>query len=165
MAIQPTDIAFRLSGGASNANPLLSLGGAASSVTAAATIFDRVDGTEAAGGDVEYRCEYVRNLHGSLTLVGAVAWVLSDTPEPLTTIAIGLGSSSMNGTEQAISDEQTAPISVTFLAAVNKAGGIALGDIPPGQTRAIWLRRTVSAGATVTASDPFTIRVEGDTAA
>lgn len=64
-----------------------------------------------------------------------------------------------------VADEQTAPTGVTFLAAVNKAGGIALGEIPPGQTRAFWLRRTVSAGATVTASDPFTIRVEGETAA
>lgn len=165
MAIQPTDIAFRLSGGSSNSNPLLSLGGVVSSVTASSTIFDSVSGTEAASGDTEYRAIYVRNLHGSLTLVGAVAWVQSDTPVAQTVIAVGLGTSAMNATEQTVADEQTAPTSVTFLAAVNKAGGIALGDIPPGQTRAFWMRRTVTAGAPVTASDPFTIRVEGETAA
>lgn len=165
MAILSTDIVFRLSGGASNSDPLLALGGAKSSVAAAATIFDAVDGTESAAGDVEYRCIYVRNNHGSLTLTNAVAWVQSDTPQALTVIAIGLGSSAMDGVEQTVANEGAAPGSVTFLAAVNKAGGIALGNIPPGQTRAIWLRRTVSAGATVTASDPFTIRAEGETAA
>ena len=165
MPITSTDIVFRLSGGASNSDPLLSLGGAKSSVAAAATIFDSVDGAESAAGDVEYRCIYVRNIHGSLTLTSAFAWVQSDTPQALTVIALGLGSSAMDGVEQTVANEGTAPAGVTFLPAVNKAGGIALGSIPPGQTRAIWLRRTVSAGAPVTASDPFTIRVEGETAA
>ena len=165
MPIQSTDIVFRLSGGASNSDPLLSLGGAKSSVAAAATIFDSVDGTESAAGDVEYRCIYPRNIHGSLTLTNAVAWIQSNTPQVLTTIEIGLGSSAMDGVEQAVANEGAAPANVTFLPAVNKAGGIALGSIPPGQTRAIWLRRTVSAGATVSASDPFTIRAEGETAA
>lgn len=163
MAILTTDIVFRLSGGASNAVPLSSLGGVRSSVAASATIFDNVDGEESTAGDVEYRCVYVRNLHGSLTLNNAVAWVQSETPQALTSIAVGLGSSVMDGTEQTVASESAAPTAVTFLAAINKAGGIALGNIPPGQSRAIWLRRTVAAGATVSASDPFTIRAEGET--
>lgn len=165
MPILTTDIQFRLSGGASNALPAASLGGAKSSIAAAATIFDSVSGTEAAAGDVEYRCIYVHNAHGSLTLDSAVAWVQSDTASASTVIAVGVGSSVMNGTEQTIASEDAAPTSITFLPAANKAGGTALGSIPPGQSRALWLRRTVSAGATVTASDPFAIRVEGETAA
>jgi hypothetical protein len=165
MAILSTDIVFRLSGGASNTLPAASLGGAKSSVPAAATIFDSVTGAESNGGDVEYRCMYVHNAHGSLTLDNAVAWVQSDTTSASTIIAVGVGSSAMNGTEQTVANEDTAPTSITFLPAVNKAGGTALGSIPPGQSRALWLRRTVTAGATVSASDPFTIRVEGDTAA
>lgn len=165
MPIVSTDIQYRLSGGAANAVPVASLGGAKSSVQAAATIFDSVSGTEASAGDVEYRCVYVRNAHGSLSLDNAVAWVQSDTTSALTIIAVGVGSSAMNGTEQTVANEDTAPTSITFLPAVNKAGGTALGSIPAGQSRALWLRRTVSAGATVTASDPFTIRVEGETTA
>ncbi len=165
MAILTTDIVYRLTGGASNSDPLLSLGGAASSFTASAAIFDRVTGVEAGVGDVEYRCIVARNIHSSLTLSGAVAWVQSDTPQVLTNISLGLGTSVVNGVEQTIATEDTAPLGVTFLAAANKAGGIVLGDIPAGQTRAFWLRRAISAGATATASDPFTIRVEGETAA
>jgi hypothetical protein len=163
MSILTTDIKFRLSGGSANSNPDASLGGAISSIDAAATIFDKVNGAESAAGDVEYRLIYPRNQHGSLTLVNAMAWVQADTTSAQTVIAVGVGSSALNGTEQTVADENTAPTGVTFLPAVNKAGGVALGDIPPGQSRALWLRRTVTAGASVTASDPFTIRVEGDT--
>lgn len=165
MPILSGDIARLLSGGAANSDPLLSLGGAKSSVAAAAAIFDRVSGLESGAGDIEYRCIYVRNQHGSLTLNSAVAWVLSDTPSASTTIALGLGSSLMDGIEQTVASEGAAPTGVTFLPAIDKAGGIALGNIPPGQTRAIWLRRTVTAGAAATASDPYTIRVEGETEA
>jgi len=164
MAIQPTDIQFRLSGGASNASPAASLGGAKSSVAADASIFDDVSSAEAAAGDVEYRCVYVHNSHASLPLVGAVLWIPSNTPSTSTTVDVGLGTSAVNGTEQSVANEGAAPSGVTFSAAATQAAGIALGDIPAGQSRAVWLRRTVSAGAAAIA-DSFTIRVTGDTAA
>lgn len=165
MPIQSTDIVFRLSGGAANAAPAASLGGAKSSVAAGAGIFDNVSGAEAAAGDIEYRCIYVHNAHATLPLENAAAWLSANTPSAQTDLALGLGSSAINATEQAVGDEQTAPDTVVFSAAANKAGGISLGSIPAGQSRAIWLRRTVSAGAAATASDTFTVRVEGDTAA
>lgn len=163
MPIQSTDIQFRLSGGASNSDPLASLGGAKSSFAAASALFDSVSGEEAAAGDVEHRVIYVHNAHASLTLENAVAWVHSDTPGVNTLIEVGVGSSAVNGVEQTLANEGTAPSGVTFLPAVNKAGGTALGTIPPGQSRALHLRRTVTGGAAVTVSDPFTIRVGGET--
>ena len=42
MAILTTDIVYRLSGGAANADPALSIGGAKSSVASGSTIFDDV---------------------------------------------------------------------------------------------------------------------------
>ena len=165
MPIQSTDIVLRLSGGASNAVPAASLGGAKSSVAAGTNIFDNVTGAEAAAGDVEYRCVYVHNAHATLPLDNAVAWLTANTPSASTDIALGLGSSALNATEQTVADEQTAPAGVTFSAAASKGAGIALGSIPAGQSRAIWYRRTVSAGAAAVASDTFNVRVEGDTAA
>lgn len=165
MPIQSTDIVLRLSGGASNAVPAASLGGAKSSVVAGANIFDGVTGTEAAAGDIEYRCAYAHNAHATLSLDNAVAWLTANTPSASTDIALGLGSSALNGTEQAVGDEQAAPAGVTFSAAASKAAGIALGSIPAGQSRAIWYRRTINAGAAAVASDTYTVRVEGDTAA
>ena len=162
MPIISTDIQYRLSGGASNADQNASLGGAKSSTAASSAIFDDVSGDESAAGDVEYRCVYVHNNHGSLTLQNAVAWLSANTPSSSTDAAIGLGTSAINGTEQTVADEGTAPSGVTFSASANKAAGIALGSIPAGQHRAIWIRRTVTAGA-VAASDGFTVRTEGET--
>lgn len=165
MPIASTDIKFRLSGGAGNAAPAASLGGVKSSTDAVgSTIFDAVSGAESSAGDVEYRCEYVHNAHPSLALENAVAFMQANTPSATTTVEIGIGTSAINGIEQTVADESTAPAGVTFVAAASKAAGIALGSIPAGQHRAIWLRRTVVAG-TAAASDTFTVRAEGDTAA
>jgi hypothetical protein len=163
MAIASTDIQYRLSGGAGNTSPAASLGGAKSTTAAGASIFDDVSSAEAVAGDTEYRCVYVHNAHGSLTLVGAVLWIPANTPSASTTVDVGVGTSSVNGTETAVADESTAPSGVTFSAAASQGAAVALGDIPAGQSKAVWLRRTITAGAGA-ANDSFTIRVTGDTA-
>ena len=162
MPIVSTDIKYRLSGGASNTDPAAALGGAKSSTDAASTIFDDVSSAEATAGDIEYCCIYVHNNHGSLTLQGAKIWIQTQTPSADTDVAIGLGSSAVNGTEQTVANEGTAPTSVTFSAPSSFAGGLTIGDIPAGQHKAVWVRRTVNAGAAA-ASDSFALRVQGDT--
>jgi hypothetical protein len=160
MAIASTDIIQRLSGGASNATAITSLGGAKSSNAAPAGLFDTVTAAQATAGLVEYRCVYIHNNHGTLTLIGATANIQSDTPDATSIIDIGLGTSAVNGTEQTVGSETTAPTSVTF-----GAGPITLGDIPAGQHQAIWLRRTISAGCPAITGDSYTVRVSGSTAA
>lgn len=162
MAITSSDIEYRLSGGASNSDPAASIGGAKSSNAAPAGIFDDVSSAEAAAGDVEYRCFYVHNNHGSLTLTDARIWIQTQTPSGDTDVALALGNAAMNATETAVANESTAPSGPTFSSPSSYAGGIALGDIPPGQHRAVWIRRTVSAAAAV-AADSFQLRTQGDT--
>lgn len=163
MAIVASDIKYRLSGGASNSDPAASLGGAKSSNDAPAGIFDDVSSSEGAAGDTEYRCFYVHNNHGSLTLTGAKIWIQTNTPSADTDIALALGNAAVNATETAVANESTAPSGPTFSTPTSFAGGIAIGDIPAGQHRAVWIRRTVTAGAAV-AADSFKLRVQGDTA-
>lgn len=163
MAIASTDIQYRLSGGAGNTSPAASLGGAKSTTAAGANIFDDVASAEAVAGDTEYRCVYVHNAHASLTLVGAVFWIQANTPSASTTFDVGVGTSAVNGTEQTVADENTAPSGVTFSAAATQGAGVALGDIPAGQSRAVWLRRTIQAGTGAT-NDTANFRVTGDTA-
>ena len=161
MAIVSTDIQYRLSGGASNSDPALSLGGVKSS-TAASNYFDDVSSAEASAGDTEYRCVYVHNNHGTLSLIGAKVFIQTNTPSSDTDVAIGLGSSAINGTEQTVADESTAPTGVSFSAPTTFAGGLAIGDLAAGAHKAVWVRRTVNAGAAAYA-DSFTLRVQGDT--
>ena len=162
MPIISTDIQYRLSGGAGNSNANASLGGAKSSTAAPSNLFDDVSGAEASSGDTEYRCIYVHNNNGTLSLQNAVLWIQANTTG--NRLAVGLGSSALNGTEQTVADESTAPASVTFTQPSTKGAGIALGTIPAGQHRAVWVRRTVAAAAPAN-NDTYTLRVEGDTAA
>ena len=161
MAIVSTDIQYRLSGGASNSDTALSLGGVKSS-TAASNYFDDVSSSEAGTGDTEYRCVYVHNNHGTLSLIGAKIFIQTNTPSSDTDVAIGLGSSAINGTEQTVADESTAPTGVSFSAPTTFAGGLTIGDLAAGAHKAVWVRRTVNAGAAAYA-DSFTLRVQGDT--
>lgn len=162
MAIASSDIQMRLSGGAANASMLASIGGAMSSTAWASNIFDDITAGESAAGESEYRCVYVRNNHGTLTWTAPVVFILTNTPSPGTDVSIGLGTSAKNGTETAVADENTAPAGVTFSAAANQAAGIALGDLGPGESRAIWIKRTVAAGAAAYA-DSFALRAIGST--
>lgn len=162
MPIASSDIVYRLSGGAANADPNASLGGAKSSVAVGSNLFDDVSSAEAAAGDVEYRCFYIHNGHGSLSYLSAKIWIEVNTPSASTDVAIGLGTAGLNATEQTVANENTAPTAVTFTSPTNFAGGLSLGTIPAGQHFSVWVRRTVSAAAS-SAADGFTIRVQGDT--
>ena len=164
MPIISTDIKYRLSGGGSNTDPALSLGGAKSSTDAPSGLLDTVTSGEAATGDTEYRAIYVHNAHATLTLEAAKLWIQANTPSADTTLEVGLGTSAVNATEQTVANEGVAPSGVTFVAAADEAGAISLGDIPAGQHRAVWIKRIVTAGAAAS-NDTANLRVKGDTAA
>lgn len=169
MPIASSDIKMRLSGGAANSDPNAALGGAKSSteITAASlhNLFDQVSSAESSAGDTEYRCFYVHNGHATLTLQNAVVWIQTNTPASDTTADIGLGSSAINGTEQTVANESTAPTSVTFSAPASEGAALSIGNIPAGQHKAVWVRRTISAAAAANNLDNVVLRVKGDTAA
>jgi hypothetical protein len=168
VAIASGDIDYHLSGGSSNTDPNASLGGVRSSTqvvdNTSDNLFDDVTGAEHTAGRVDYRCIYVRNAHATLTLTAAVVWIASDTTGADSDISIAVGTAAINGTEQTISDAITAPTGVSWSdAAVSRATGLALGDIPATQHKAVWVRRTISAGSTPQAADTCSIQAGGDT--
>ncbi len=169
MPIVSTDIKFHLSGGAANSDPSAALGGAISTTqivdATVANLFDNVGGGEAAAGDTEYRCFYVKNNHGSLSLQSSKVWIQTNTPSTDTSVEIGLGTSAINGTEQTVANEGTAPSGVSFSSANGEANGLSIGSIPAGQHKAVWVKRIVTAGASAYNADSVIIKVQGDTAA
>ncbi|KZZ75251.1 hypothetical protein A3765_10535 [Oleiphilus sp. HI0130] len=169
MAVLTADIKFYLSGGGANSDVNASLGGAKSSteITSATlhNLFDVVSSAEASAGDTEYRCIYVENTNGTDSLTSAVAYISSNTPSADTTIDIGLGTSAIDGTEQTVANESTAPAGVTFSAPATLGAGLAIGDLTAGQHKAIWIRRTVNAAAAAYNNDTATINVGGETGA
>jgi hypothetical protein len=164
MAIKPEEIQYLLSGGPTNANPLLSLGGA-KSTTPVTGLFSDITAAEAAVGISKYRCVYVQNDSAEdLTLEAAVAYFANSVAVANVSFAMALGMSAVNGVEQAVSADSTAPVGPAFAAAASRETGIALGSIPAGQSRALWVRLSVTAGAP--SAPPGTkcvLRVDGET--
>lgn len=169
MPIAAGDIDFRLSGGSGNTDPNAALGGVKSSTeivdATVHNLFDVVSSAETSAGDTEYRCFYVHNNHGSLTLQGAKFWIQTQTPSGDTSVEVALGSSAVNGTEQTIANETAAPTGVTFSTAANEGASLSIGDIPAGQHKAVWVKRIVGVGAAAYNTDSAVFRVKGDTAA
>lgn len=166
MAVLASDIKFYLSGGGANSDPAASLGGAKSSTEVnIATLIDDITGPESTAGITLYRCIYVENTNGTDTLTGSAAFVPTNTPSTDTVMDIGLGTSAVDGTEQTVADEETAPAGVTFSAPATLGAGLSIGDLAAGEHKAIWLRLTVSAAASAYNNDGCTIEVGGSTGA
>jgi hypothetical protein len=164
MPIITSDFVTRLSGGASNSVGDSSLGGVKSAnamPTGINGLFDAVTAAQAAAGSVEYRCVYLHNASGADVMTAARVWISANTPLAGTTLAIGVGTAAVNGTEQTVANEGTAPSGVTF--SEPSSPGLALGDIPSGQHRAIWLRRTVTAGSGSSANDTWSLGYDCET--
>ena len=167
MSIITADFQFRLSGGATNADGNASLGGVKSTNAASTSVdalFDAVAAADALAGDIEYRCIYLHNNSGADLMTAARVWIAANTPLAGTTLAIGVGTSALNGTEQTVANENTAPAGVVFTEPASAAAGLALGNIPFGQHRAIWLRRTVNAGSGSSANDTWSLGFDCETA-
>lgn len=173
MAIASTDIVFRLSvaaaaGDTTAGTPATSLGDQVSTtaITNATlnNLFDDVSGAEAAAGDVEYRCIFVLNNHATLTLQNATVEVLSQTAGggaiDIATDNIAISAKAAAAAQAAaVANESTAPTGVSAFG----AGPLSLGSLGPGQVKAVWLRRTVTAGAGAVDPDGVVLRVTGDT--
>ena len=132
-------------------------------------LFDDITGDENAAGEAEYRCEGVHNAHASLTWQNPVAWIVSEVAGGAsvalsvdTTAAAALGSAAAQFKE--VVDENTAPAGQTFSSPTTKGAGLALGNLPNGQVKGLWHRRTAANTAAIN-SDGAVTRIEGDTAA
>jgi|SRR5215217_2382323 len=182
MAITATDIVFRLSvktGSAGNSvtsTPAGSLGKYISTTAWAGgtnSLFDNVTGDENAASTVDYRCFFVYNAHGSLTLESSVVYVSAETAGGAS-VAIAVDNigpltlTSASAQAAEIANETTVPTGIgTWGTPTTKAAAVAahsLGNIAPGFVKAVWVRRTAANTAALNA-DGFTVTIAGDTAA
>jgi MinD superfamily P-loop ATPase len=167
MTITTADLDFYLSGGAANTSGDASLGGAISSTAPSVVVnelFDYVAAVEAESGDTEYRCIYVKNGNATYTLYNAVIWISANTPSVNTDVQIGLGTSAVSGEEQTIANENTAPTGVTFSTAASEVASLSIGDLAPGEHKAVWIKRTVTATTTGVSADYVILRFKGGAA-
>lgn len=179
MPIVTADIALKYSiktgvaGNASAGNAAGSLGKYVSTteITSAVlyNLFPTLTGDQNASSADDYKCVFIHNKHATLTLMNPVVWLTNLTSNS-TTYSIGVDSNPASavasGSAQAalVATTANAPGGVTFTAPTTKVGGIALGDIGPGQVRAIWVKRHANNTGAL-ASDSITLAIDGDTRA
>lgn len=148
---------LRLTGGASNADPNASLGGAMSSNQVSGTpmnnLFDNVSPEEASAGDVEYRAIDIYN-NGDAAATAVKAYLDPVTTSPKTEIDLGL-----DATTQSIAGEGEAPGGVSF-SHYTSASKLTISDIAASSAQRIWLRRTVTEGAANLNNDTCTLKIE-----
>jgi hypothetical protein len=149
-----------------NADPALSLGGGISTVAVNRDLFgDMADLT-----GVTYRCIYVTNLEeedehlelpdgeDAAYIANLKVYLVSETPSPGTTIALGWGAAGKNADELPIADENDAPPGVVFTAPLSALAATGVGSFAAGERRALWIRITVGPDATPSL-ETFQIRI------
>lgn len=169
MAVTNTDVKYRLSGGAGNTSPAAATGGAMSTAaggivgTGAQAVFQDAPATELVSGSVRYRCLYVVNEAANGTLSAATLWIASATGSASTELDVALDPAPVGSdSTRTIASDATPPAGVTFTRPASKSAGLPIGDVPAGGRKALWVRRTISPGATPLAVDAGSIRVEGN---
>ena len=129
-------------------------------------LFDNISGDENANSVVDYRCIFVHNAHASLTWQAPVVWLLSEVAGGASimigvdpTAASAIGSAGAQAVQ--VANETTAPAGVSFSAPTTQGAALALGDIAPGQCKAIWVRRAAANSAALS-NDGVTLRFQGN---
>jgi hypothetical protein len=184
MAILSSELVFYLTGAASDggaqSDPDASLGNYRSSTTiisgALNNLFDNVTGDEASAGDTEYRCICIKNTNASLTLSDVKIWIQTDTGNAEDDISFAVEvptGGDTDGYAQTIADESTAPTVNSgnvsdWSDATDKTNGLGVNqgshdaNLDAGEIVFVWIRRTISAGASAVSNETFTLRIEGD---
>jgi hypothetical protein len=175
-AIVAGDILWKLSvvaaaGNTTASSPSAALGDQVSTTAWAGgslnDLFDDVTGAENAASTVDYRCVFIHNSNAANPYENAVAYLSAEVAGGAS-IAIGVDPAAASAlgaaTAQAatIANETTAPAGVTFTAPTTVGAGVALGTIPVGNVRALWIRRTAANSAALSA-DGVTLAAAGDT--
>jgi len=158
--IVPTEIKYYRSASAT------SLGGAITGTELDPSVnwlYDLISGDEAVAGEAEYRCIYIQNTNLTLSLLSPRVFIKTNTPSIYTTVEMGLGTSGVNGVEQTIVNEGTAPLGVVFSTANGYANGLVFPTLGPGQHKAVWLKRIVSPNARAYNVDSVIISTSGGT--
>ena len=151
VAFTSANLALHHSGGADIGGAI----GAALTDDALNNLWDDVSSGDASAGDTEYRCTYVKNTHGSLSVANVKVEIDTDPTE--SNFEIALGAAGKNGTETEVANEDTAPSGPVFGTTALSLGTLAAGDFYP-----IWVKRIVSAGAGAATPDSGVLNILGD---
>jgi len=106
---------------------------------------DNVESTEAASGLVSYRCVMVRNV-SVLTLTNIKIWIDEDTAGLALGWEVPIGDGSLGNDQTGIGDGDE-PAGVDWNTGTTAGTGLQLASLTAGSNYGLWIRRTISPGA------------------
>lgn len=166
MSIVVSDIGMYLTGGSSNTNPNLSLGGNVSSTEVVSNqlhkLFRRIDEGEASSGVTLYRCVAIKNKDPSLEMRNVAFYMVVDSKAADSLVLYSKAQAGKNVVETPVADEFTTPTggNINFIAALNRSGGLSLGNLDAGDFINVWIKYIVQPGALPFPNDEWKMRVE-----
>lgn len=155
---------FRLTGGSANSDPDASLGGEMSntqlSATAMNNLFDNVTPTEANDGDIEYRAIDIYN-SGDASGESVEIYMSAETSSADSSLDFYNDGTTHDGSDQGdtIADESTEPTGASWTHHTD-ASKMSLPSIAASMATRLWIKRTITAGATNTNEDLGTLAVD-----
>lgn len=130
-------------------------------------LFDDISGSENAASTVDYRCVAIYNTNASNAAQNTTAYISAEVSGGAsiaigvdTTAASTVGASSAQAVT--IANETTAPSGISFTSPTTYATGVAMGSIPVGYVRMLWIRRTAANSAALS-GDGVTLTIAVDT--
>lgn len=179
MPITNTDVLLKYStqagsaGNTQGSSAAVSLGGRISTTLVSSNsvnnVFDDITGAQNAISQVDYRCLFVHNSHATLTMLNTIAYIAAEVAGA-TTIALAADQIAPSPIGQTaaqastIPTDVTAPVGMTFTSPTTPETAVALGNIPAGYCKAIWIKRAAG-NTTAVNSDGFSLQISSDTAA
>lgn len=166
MSIVPSDIGMYLTGGSSNTNPNLSLGGNVSSTEVVSNelhkLFRRITDSEASSGVTLYRCVAIKNKDPALEMRNVAFYMVVDSKSGDSLVTYSRAQAGKNTVETAVANEFTAPTgsNINFVAALQRSGGLNLGNLDQNEFFNVWIKYIVQPGSLPFANDEFKMRVE-----
>ena len=130
-------------------------------------LFDPVTAQENIDLTVDYRCVFIHNTHATLTFIDCKVWIQSEVAGGAD-IAIGVDPAAASAEDAVVAQaaviatEEDVPAGVAFTSPVDDTTAVAVGDIGPGECRALWIRRTPNNTPAV-ANDGGVLRIRGET--
>lgn len=170
MAIAASDIKIRMSGGVSNTDVNLSIGGVMSTDPSGVIVtnilnndMDDITSAEASTGIIIYHGYFYENAHGSLTYIAPKFYIDVQSLSSDSDISIIVAPEAKNTAIEVVASETTEPTGApTWLLPANFAAGIALGDLNASDYRGFWVKYNLGSSAAAI-EDTYTLGIQGDT--
>lgn len=134
------------------------IGGVESDNEVTVDLFDGVTNSQRTNGLVDYRLIYLHNEEADKSAdAKAYIGVQLDSGRQY---AVGSATEAIDATVGAIVSDTTAPAGVTFSTGTTAGTGVTLGNLGPGQSKGVWIRRTITAGTAADTTNPGRISFE-----